>query len=286
MKSAALAFVGALAGFAFGDEAPTNDVLRTHAPEARSALSRLSVRFAPEFRSTYISLGKLMEDRPMQVTGLRLAYDLGDFGKIGVRNWDVSSMTDRRHDAHRHALYHTEIGPTWEHDLRISDEWRLHNDFTTSCTFYRGFENPDSNRTYWWWQNEPALVNPYLTPFCRFRRCVYPIDYLYCQIGVRRRFDLGKGFYVTPGILAEGGNRRNQNRVFGRRADGESVRAGFHAFTPRLELGWTVNAHLTFFAWVEQYEVFGSARRVNADYAYRCAHNDWTYGGFGLRASF
>ena len=222
----------------------------------------------------------------MQVTNLRLKYDLGAFGKIGIRNWDVSSLSDRRDDVHRHALYHTEVGPTWEYDIDFSDDWRLHNDITVSWTFYDGFDNPASNKSYHWWQLDQSLVNPYLTPYWRLRRCIAGSDYFYSRLGLRRKFALWRGFYLTPEIFLEGGNARNQNRVFGKREDGSQIGNGFYSISPRLELGYAFNANFTFYAWVEQYEVLGSARSVNADSTYLCAHNDWTHGGIGLRCSF
>ena len=114
---------------------------------AASLLSPFFLEVTPEVRSSYVSLGKLMEDRPMQITSVRAGYDAGDFGRFGIRNWDVSSLTDRRHDAHRHACYHFEFGPTWEYDLKIAEEWTLKSDVTRSWTLYRGFENEASNRT-------------------------------------------------------------------------------------------------------------------------------------------
>ena len=40
-------------------------------------------------------------------------------------------------------------------------------------------------------------------------------------------------------------------------------------------------------AYVEQYEVVGGdVRRTNAASSSRCAHNDWTHGGLGLRVKF
>ena len=67
------------------------------------ALSPFFFEATLEVRTTYQSLGKIVEDRPMQITNIRLGCDAGAFGRFGVRNWDVSSLTDRRHDAHRHA---------------------------------------------------------------------------------------------------------------------------------------------------------------------------------------
>ena len=88
---------------------------------AAGALAPFFFEAAPEVRSTYVSLGKIVEDRPMYMTFVRLGCDAGAFGRFGVRHWDVSSLTDRRHDAHRHALYHTEFGPTWQYDLKFCD---------------------------------------------------------------------------------------------------------------------------------------------------------------------
>ena len=92
---------------------------------AAGVLSPFFFEATPEVRSTYQSLGKIVEDRPMQMTSLRGGFDAGDFGRFGVRNWDVSSLTGRRSDAHRHALYHSELGLTWQRDIEIADGWRL-----------------------------------------------------------------------------------------------------------------------------------------------------------------
>ena len=89
-----------------------------------SLLSPFFFEFAPEVRSTYQSLGKIVEDRPMQVTSARFGYDAGSFGRFGIRNWDVSSLTDRRDDAYRHALYHTEFGPMWQFSFDVAVQLR------------------------------------------------------------------------------------------------------------------------------------------------------------------
>ena len=238
----------------------------------------------PEVRSTYQSLGKIVEDRPMQITNVRVGYDAGEFGRFGVRNWDVSSLTGRRHDAHRSALYHTEFGPTWQYDLDIAEGWRLNSDLTRSWTMYRGFEGRASNRTYHWWQIDQSLENPYLVPFYRMRRCFRGNDYLYFKVGVRRRFPVVDGLYVMPSVFAEGGSSRNNRRILGERPGGGRWGSGVSSISFRLELGWNVCDCLTAFAYVEQYAIVGGeARRANADSDYRSAHNDWTHYGFGLK---
>lgn len=223
----------------------------------------------------------------MQITNIRGGFDAGEFGRFGIRNWDVSSLTDRRHDAHRHALYHTEFGPTWQYDLDLADGWRLRNDFTRSWTMYRGFENRASNRTYHWWQIEQSLENPYIVPFCRLRKCFRGNDYVYFKAGVRKRVALSGDFYLAPSVFVEGGSHRNYKRVIGSRTDGGRWHSGVSSVSFRLELGWKVSDCLTAFAFVEQYEVVGqAARHANSASSYRCAHNDWTLGGIGMRMRF
>ncbi len=254
---------------------------------AAGVLSPFFFEATPEVRSTYQSLGKIVEDRPMQITNIRFGYDAGAFGRFGVRNWDVSSLSDRRHDAHRHALYHTEFGPTWQYDLRFCDGWLLASDLTRSWTLYRGFDDKASNKTYHWWQLDQSLENPYLVPFYRLRRCFRGNDYLYFKAGVRRRFPLPCGLYVTPSVFAEGGSSRNNKRVLGGKPDGGRWGSGVSSVSLRLEFGWRISEWLTAFAYVEQYEVVGGeARRANKESSYTCAHNDWTHGGVGLRLRF
>jgi hypothetical protein len=254
---------------------------------AAGVLSPFFFEATPEVRSTYQSLGKIVEDRPMQIMFVRAGYDADEFGRFGIRNWDVSSLTDRRHDAHRHALYHTEFGPFWHYSLALAEGWRLKSDLTRSWTLYRGFENRASNRTYHWWQIDQSLENPYVVPFYRLRKCFRGSDYIYFKAGLRKRFKFLDDFYLTPSVFAEGGSSRNQKRVFGAKRGGGEWRDGVSSVSFRLELGWKISDCLTAFAFVEQYEVVGGdARRTNGASSYRCAHNDWTLGGIGLRMSY
>lgn len=248
---------------------------------AASLISPFFVDVTPEVRSTYQSIGKIVEDRPMQVTNVRAGYDAGAFGRFGVRNWDVSSLTDRRADVHRHALYHTEYGPTWDHRWGLADGWTLATGLTYSWTVYRGFDSAAANKSYQWAQIDQSLENPYLVPFYRFRRCFFGNDYLYYKVGARRAFAIADDFYVTPSVYWESGNRRNAKRVFG---DADATGG---ALTFRVEAGWKLNAHVTAYVYVEQYEVCGGATRdANDALGYACAHNDWTHGGIGVRMRF
>jgi hypothetical protein len=256
---------------------------------ASSLLSPFFVEVSPEIRSTYVSLGKLMEDRPMMVVGSRVGFDAGDFGRFGIRNWEVSSLTDRRIDAHRHAAYHSEFGPTWQYNLELAEKWRFTSDFTRSWTVYRGFKgnSASSNRTYHWWQVEQALDNPYIVPFWRLRRCVHGNEYFYFKFGGRRRFNVWDGISVIPSVFAEGGSSKCLERVVGKKPGGGHWKGDVSSVSFRLELNWSLSKSISLFAYAEQYMVVGGDKRsANADNPYLCAHNDWTHGGFGARFKF
>ncbi|MBQ3345361.1 MAG: hypothetical protein IJG84_25955 [Kiritimatiellae bacterium] len=256
---------------------------------AASLISPFFVEVAPEVRSSYVSIGKLMEDRPMQITSIRVGYDADAFGRFGIRNWDVSSLTDRRHDVHRHALYHTEFGPTWQYDLELFENWTVKSDLTRSWTLYRGFksDHASSNKTYSWWQLEQELANPYVVPFYRLRRCFRGSDYVYFKAGVRKRLTFLEDFYITPSVYAEGGNSRNYKRVAGTRPDGERWHSGVSSVTFRLELGWVFAEQMSAFVFAEQYEVVGQdTRSAIESSSNRCAHKDWTLCGVGCRIRF
>ena len=252
---------------------------------AASLLTPFFLEVTPEVRSTYQSLGKIVEDRPMQVTSVKFGYDTERFGRFGIRNWDVSSLTDRRHDAHRHAIYHTEFGPTWDFDYSFTDDLKLKTSLTRSWTMYRGFNNSKSDRTYHWWQIDQSLENPYLVPFYRARKCFRGNDYFYFKVGLRRKFSIFTNFFFTPSVFAEGGSSRNFERVIGKRLDTKHWDDGVSSISMRLEFSWKYNEVMSLFAFIEQYEVVGSdARRTNG--LSSCAHNDWTHGGIGVRMSF
>ena len=104
---------------------------------------------------------------------------------------------------------------------------------------------------------------------------------------LRRKFAICDDFALTPAVLTEGGNSRNQRRVFGAKPDHGRWRHGVSSVTFRLEASWQLAESVTAFAFVEQYEVVGGSQRsANAASSYRCAHNDWTLGGIGVRFRF
>lgn len=253
-----------------------------------AALTPFFVNTSAEVRTSYISLGSIIEDRPMAMGYLRAGVDANEFGRFSIHHWDVSSLTDRRSDDHRKTFYHTEYGPAWDHQWEFAEGWKVRSNLIWAWTLYRGFYDPYSDGTYQWIHVDESLENDYIVPFASVRRCYVQADYFYFKLGLRRICSLGRGFALTPTVYTEGGNGKNFKRCFGKRPDGESWGAGgVSSVSFRLELAYAFGSGISAFAFVEQYEVVGdTTRATNADRTFRCAHNDLTVGGVGVRMSF
>jgi hypothetical protein len=254
-----------------------------------SLIAPFFVEVSPEIRSSYISLGKLLEDRPMALIGSRIGIDTGDLGRFSLRNWEESSLTDRLVDTHRHVFYNSEFGISWQYVQKITETWKVYNDLSMSWTIYRGWKGASvgSNHTYKWCQIEQALINPYVVPFWRLRKYVHGTDYFHFRVGAYRKIPLWTDWSVTPSVFTEGGDAVCVNRIVGRKPGGGDWNGGVAAASARIELGWLMSEHVSLFVFAEQYMVVGGEeRRANRAGSYVCAHNDWTLGGFGARIKF
>lgn len=239
----------------------------------------------PEIRSAYISCGNISDDRPSQTTYVRAGVDTGLFGRFGLYNWDVNSLTERLDGVHRHCLYLSEVGPTWTYDFKLSGSWRINTDFWCVCSMCRGYENDAYNRNYWWCQISQSLENPWVVPYYKLRRYWSGTYFLWFETGIRRRFALSGNLYLTPSFYVDGGDDRNFTRLFGANKRGDGWDGGVSSMSFRLEFGWKVSDWATLFAWIEQYEVVGGDARAS-NTANSCAHNDFTLGGVGLSLRF
>ena len=253
-----------------------------------SALAPFFVNSSAQVGTSYISLGSIIEDRPMSMLYLRAGVDADAFGRFSIHHWDVSSLTDRCGDIHRRPFYHTEQGPAWDHLWEVAEGWKIKSNLIWAWTLYRGFHEPYSDGTYQWIHVDESLENDYLVPFVAFRRCYVQANYFYFKAGLRRLCALGHGFSLTPSVFVEGGNGKNYTRCFGKRSDGGSWGAGgVSSLTFRLTLAYYVGGGFSVYASADQYEVVGSeARETNAARGFCCAHNDWTVGTVGVHASF
>lgn len=257
---------------------------------ARGELGDLHLQATPEIRTAYISLGKIVEDRPMQTTAIKGSVD-GDFlGRLGVTFWGVSSLTDRKDYVHRHALYFNDIGPYWGYDIAFAKDWTLKSELSRQWSLFHGYEPEyeSSAHSIHWWQLDQELANPYLTPFWRLRKVIRPMDLFYFKAGVKRRFAFLEDFYILPSVFLEGGDVTNIERRLGRRPNGGRYNnPTVCSITFRLELGWRISKNFTAFAAVDQYDVvLKSGRNAIRDSSDLSAHTDLTVGSVGVRLSF
>ena len=256
----------------------------------RGELGDLHLTVTPEVRTAYISLGKVVEDRPMQITSAKGNVDLDFLGRLGVTFFGVSSLTDRKSHVHWHPLYFNDIGPYWGYDWEVAEGWTLKSELSRQWSLFRGFEPEyeSSSHTIHWWQLDQELANPYLTPFWRLRKVHRPMDLFYTKFGVKRKFPFLEDFYLMPMVYLEGGDVTNIERRLGKRPNGGRYNNPTTcSITFRLELGWRISRYFTAFAAVDQYDVVlksgRDAVRASAD---ECAHTDLTVGSFGVRCSF
>ena len=253
------------------------------------ALGDIHGRVTPEVRTTYISLGKIVEDRPMQITSAKGNIDLDLLGRLGVSYWGVTSLSDRKEYVHRHFTYFNDIGPYLGRDFELAEGWTLKSELSRQWSLFRGFEPAyhASERTLHWSQLDQELANPYLTPYWRLRKVFKPIDLLYFKAGVRHPFDLGHGFFFTPAVQVEGGDSTNNQRRLGRRPNGRNHPEGIASLTFRLELGWKATQNLTAFAAVDRYDIVSRTGRESVEASRDpCAAKGITVGSVGLRICF
>ena len=254
---------------------------------AASVLSPFFFEVTPEVRSSYVSLGKLVEDRPMQITSARVGVDAGAFGRFGVRNWDVSSLTDRRADVHRHALYHTEFGPTWQYDIDIVEGWRLKNDLTRSWTMYRGFESEASNRTYHWYQLDQSLENPYITPYWDTLTLIEPSQWTRLRFGVRRDFDLTETLTLSAWADGVWGCKRRFAARYGDEPYHQFLGGAFCTSIVGLQLSWRFAEGWCVYAKVRQFDTINQqARRAEKRKSAYYARRDIAIGTIGVAYEF
>ncbi|MGN0847509.1 MAG: hypothetical protein ACI4RA_09030 [Kiritimatiellia bacterium] len=258
------------------------------------------VNFNPSWRTAYQTRSRIIEDRPMFMTLTRAGFDSkehGDFGKLGIWHWNVSSLSGRRDAYHRRPLNEMDYGLFWTYTWdfgQYSDAWKgwgLTTDFIKDWITLEGYTHPyreaKTNASINEWRIEQSLNNPYATPFCLLRRSSHPTDWFYARIGIRRKFTLTDALAFTPEFFTENGNEWLFERRYGAQPGGDRYRAGLMTLNLILELSWKVSEMTTVYANVQQFDVVHDDARA-AIKARKTANSrrDLTIGTLGLRFRF
>jgi len=247
-----------------------------------------------DFATDYISRGKVVEDRPIQINEAAVRFPLGQFGSIGAYHWNYSNLTGDFQGSHRRFIPETDWGVTYEYDWQFAADWRLDTELMAYWeTYYGG--RPRNDPSEFEWRVKQTLKNPYLTPYYKFRRVLRPVDYTYFQVGLKRSFELAynpvNGLYdaaprhtgLTVNVFSDLGNSRCIRKRCGRLPNGESYSDGIVALSAEVTLDVPITDSLSFHATVGQLEVVNEEGRDNLSPP---QHADRTYGLLGLTIEF
>ena len=246
-----------------------------------------------QLRSAYHSRMRVSEDRPMAIMDLRLHTDVGPFGRIGVMNWNGSSLCNRRDDVHRRAFHEVDYGVFWHYDLEVSEEFRLSNEIMNWwITIPQNIEphnGRSDNTSYELWY-AGSLKNPYLVPSILIRRGWLSKSWVYFQYGVSKPFeicdfgDVGapRPLEVTPGFFVETGSNALFESRFGKKESG-NYHTGIGTCIAQVAMKWKASENLSFYAMLQQFGVVSSDARDGVHGNYR---RDFTMFRFGMNLAF
>lgn len=238
----------------------------------------LTGMFQPEVRSAYLTRGRVVEDRAIQLNTLRLAANLGEeasFGQLGFWHLDYSALTRRNAATRERFLFESCYGLTYHYDLRLTDDFTLSQEVMPCWITLRDYHS----KTELWYIT--SLRNKYLTPYCWLRAGIHNGDFFYARLGLKKTIALGGGFSLTPSIASELGNARHMMNNYA--VSRSRAHSGIRDILSRLELTYRLSANWALFAYVEQYDVLD--RRIR-NAAGQKTPRDLTIGSLGVRLSF
>ena len=256
--------------------------------------SPVSVSLQSDARTAYQSRGRIIENRPVSTFLGRAAYEVGPLGKIGLWNWDVSSLGNKRRDVHQRPFNEVDLGVFYHYDWALDDDgaWVLTNDLLKDWITLNGYR-PEyrarkTDATISEWRFEQALRNPYVTPYYLLRRGIHPNEWFYTQIGARKAIALPLDFTFTPMFYVETGNEYHFERRYGKRVDGgRHYHSGAQSTNLKLDLAWKASSNVSLFLNVQQFDIVSEDARdaVKAKTTAE-ARRDLTILSLGLRARF
>lgn len=246
-------------------------------------LSPFHASVQTETRNGYLTRGKIVEDRPIQVLDTRAYFDLGDFGRSGCWYWNYSSWTGRRQAVHRRMFNESDIFFYWEYDWKIADDWTLANHLSHLWVGLPGYKpGKRVHATKEWWYMA-SLKNPYVVPTILMRHGWDVEHWLYFKVGLLKPVALWEGVTLTPGVLTELSDTRLCDLRYGDKADGTGYRGGFLSVIGQVALSWQVSENFSVFSNLEQ---FGLVDHDARERTHAPNRRDFTLFTVGAKVSF
>lgn len=251
----------------------------------------LSLRFVPEFRTAYISRGRVCEDRPVSTQLIKADAGIGPYGRVGLWNWDVSALGNRRQNIYRRAFHEVDYGIYYRYDWEITEGWTLTTDIMKDWITLpgaRGKVRGHGDATMHEHRFYEALKNPYLTVWCLIRRGTHPYDWTYYRVGAQHGFALTDELTLTPIFYAELADERLFRHRYGQNVSGGSYHSGIQSLVAQLQLSWKVKDWLSLTATITQFGIVSEDAResIVENGAIGQRHRDLTIFGVGAVVKF
>ena len=226
----------------------------------------LHLLLVSEVRTAYISRGRVCEDRPVETQLIRADAGIGPYGRVGLWNWDVSALGNRRQNIFRRTCHEMDYGVYYHYDWEIDKDWSLASEVMRDWITLpgaRGHVRGHGDATIYEWRLYEALKNPYLTPWCLIRRGTHPNNWTYYRVGVQHGFPLVDNLTLTPIFYAELGDERHFNRRYGQNVRGRSYHSGPQALVAQLELAWKIRDWISLTATLSQFGLVSDDARAS-----------------------
>lgn len=256
-------------------------------------LSPVGVDADMQFRSAYHSRIRVSEDRPVAVLDVRVHADVGPLGRVGVMNWNRSSLCNRKSDVHRRAFSEVDYAAFWHYDIEVAEDFILSSEFMhwwiTQPQNIDPYRGKSDRSTYELWY-VGSFKNPYLVPSLLVRRGWNNSSWVYFQYGVSKPFkicDFGdeaspRPLELTPGFFVETGSNGLFESRFGEKESGR-YHTGIGSCIAQVSLRWKASENLAFHAMLQQFDIVSSDARDGVHGNYR---RDFTMFRVGMHYSF
>jgi len=200
-------------------------LLAAAASASAAEFGEIHGRYTFDVSSAYVSRGKVIENRPIQVNDIDVSFSLGDYGRVGFWHWDYSCLSGKYQDKYRRFMPECDwgvyYGYTWDFAAGYALDTEVMAEWMTYCG-ERGGDSPTSLE----WRAKQSLKTPYATPFWKARYTVHPLDWGYYQVGIKRSFALAPGLKLTPSVSFDFGDSACRLKRFGPHPEGCSYGCG------------------------------------------------------------
>lgn len=242
----------------------------------------MSVAASGEVRSSYLTRGAVVNKDPAAILWTKARVNLPYGAYAGIWTWSVSAFSDSGQTAkRRYAFHENDFVPEWGFVWTPVDRWNLDSAFSYRYVDLQGYDV----------QNDPRhelcfgqmLTNPYLTPYYLLRYAVDPMNWGYCNVGIRREFALTEALSFTAQFFGDFGDGHHFANRYWMKRNG----CALQALNFKVLLDYAINENLgVYIGFHELVIVDGRTRRALRQSSRVESLVDRAVFSVGLRANF